>query len=143
MSILELTRLIRSNLLRMKFRVLMTSAGVFIGTTAVVLLLSLGAGLQRSVIDSFGNIGDLTTLTVSSRSDIFGGQPGLAASDDPVLNDAAIRDFANIPGVTAASPQLRLQANAELKLNRATAFSNIVGIDTSQVRTFDFEMESG
>ncbi len=121
----------------------MTSAGVFIGTTAVVLLMSLGAGLQRSVVDSFGDIGDLTTLTVSSRSDIFAGQPGLSSTDDPVLNDAAMREFASIPGVTAVTPQLRLQANAQLNLNRATAFSNIVGIDTSQLRSFDFEMESG
>lgn len=141
MSTLELLRLIRSNLLRMKFRVLMTSAGVFIGTAAVVLLLSLGAGLQQSVIDSFGNIGDLTTMTVNAPGNFFGGVEGV--SNDVVLNDRKIAEFAELPSVVAATPLIQLQASAELKLNRLTAFSSISGIDTLQLRQFDFEMESG
>ncbi|MCP4418486.1 MAG: ABC transporter permease, partial [Chloroflexi bacterium] len=64
MRLIELLRLVKNNLLRMKFRVMMTSAGVFIGTTAVILLMSLGAGLQRSVLAGFNDVGDLTEMTV-------------------------------------------------------------------------------
>ncbi|MCP5095468.1 MAG: ABC transporter permease, partial [Chloroflexi bacterium] len=66
MRFTELLRLVKNNLLRMKFRVLMTSAGVFIGTAAVILLMSLGAGLQRSVLSGFNDVGDLTEMTVNS-----------------------------------------------------------------------------
>ena len=101
--------------------------------------------MQRSVIDSFGNIGDLTVLTVSNPGDFFVGGPGgpSAAQNDVVLNDKAIADFMQIPGVLATSPQLRLQATTEFKLNRAIAYSNISGLDTSQMRLLDIEMESG
>lgn len=142
MRIVELLRLVKNNLLRMKFRVMMTSAGVFIGTAAVILLMSLGAGLQRSVLSGFNDIGDLTEMTVNSPGDIFFGG-GAAVQSDVVLNDAAIDGFRELPGVVAATPLLRLQANAELRLNRLTGFTSIQGIDTAEYRQFGIEMASG
>ena len=142
MRIVELLRLVKNNLLRMKFRVMMTSAGVFIGTAAVILLMSLGAGLQRSVLSGFNDIGDLTEMTVNSPGDIFFGGC-VAVQSDVVLNDQAIDNFKEIPGVVAATPLLRLQANAELRLNRLTGFTSIQGIDTAEYRKFAVEMASG
>ena len=142
MRIVELLRLVKNNLLRMKFRVMMTSAGVFIGTTAVILLMSLGAGLQRSVLSGFNDIGDLTEMTVNSPGDIFFAGGG-AVQSDVVLNDQAIDDFREIPGVVAATPLLRLQASAELRLNRLTGFTSIQGLDTAEYRRFGVEMASG
>ena len=143
MRLIELLRLVKNNLLRMKFRVMMTSAGVFIGTTAVILLMSLGAGLQRSVLSGFNDIGDLTEMTVNSPGDIFfGGGPAIQ-QDDIVLNEQAINNFREIPGVLAATPLLRLQASAELRLNRLTGFTSIQGLDTAEYRQFGIEMASG
>lgn len=140
---LELLKLIRSNLLRMKFRVATTAAGVFIGTAAVVLLLSLGAGLQQSVLSSFEGIGDLTIIEVSAPGNAFFGAAVPQSSRDTVLNQRKLDEFAELPGVVAVTPLLSLQGNAELQLNRATGFSSIQGIDTSELREFAFEMESG
>lgn len=143
MRIIELLRLVKNNLLRMKFRVLMTSAGVFIGTAAVILLMSLGAGLQRSVLSGFSNVGDLTEMTVNAPGDIFFGGGALAQQQDVALNDAALDGFRQLPGVVAVTPVLRLQTGAELRLNRLTGFSNIVGIDPIEYRKFEVEMTSG
>ncbi|MEJ2748322.1 MAG: ABC transporter permease, partial [Anaerolineae bacterium] len=147
MRIVELFRLVKSNLLRMKFRVIMTSAGVFIGITAVILLISMGAGLQRMVVSSFGNIGDLTELQVSAPGgSIFVGGGTMVSpgqTGDATLNSAALDSFRELPGVVAVSPLLRLQANAQLKLNRLTGFSNIQGIDTLELNKMAIEVESG
>jgi len=49
MTTRDLLRLVLSNLRRMKARVAMTAIGVVIGTAAVVVLVSLAAGLQKAV----------------------------------------------------------------------------------------------
>lgn len=144
MRLRDLIRLVTSNLLRMKFRVLMTSAGVFIGTAAVILLMSLGAGLERSVLAGFGNVGELTTLQVTAPGAVFFG-PGVVQEreNEIVLNDQALDGFRQLPGVVAATPLARLQASAELQLNRLNAFANIQGVDVVQMRQFEIEMASG
>ena len=45
----DLSALIFSNLRRMKLRLALTSMGVVIGTTSIVLMVSLGIGLQRNI----------------------------------------------------------------------------------------------
>jgi putative ABC transport system permease protein len=146
MRFIELLRLIKNNLLRMKLRVLMTSAGVFIGTTAIILLLSMGAGLQRFVLESFGDLGDLTELQVTAPGGgfFFGGDvidtPG---QSDTVLNDRTIEQFQQLPGVAAVTPLLQLQGGGMLRLNRYTGFATIQGIDTLALRDFNYEVESG
>ncbi|KAA3657684.1 MAG: hypothetical protein DWQ04_27300, partial [Chloroflexi bacterium] len=142
MRFIELIRLVKNNLLRMKFRVMMTSAGVFIGTAAVILLMSLGAGLQKSALSGFNEAGDLTEMTVNAPGDIFFAGGG-NVQRDLVLNDRALDDFRELPGVTAVTPLARLQANAELRLNRFTGFTNIQGVDPTALRQFDLNMESG
>lgn len=144
MRLIELMRLVMNNLLRMKFRVLMTSAGVFIGTAAVVLLMSLGAGLERSVLAGFGDVAELTTLQVSAPGAVFIG-PGVTQErqNETVLDDQALDAFRELPGVVAATPLVRLQADAQLRLNRLSGFPNIQGVDPAQMRLFEIEMASG
>ena len=142
---IELLRLVKNNLLRMRIRVLMTSAGVFIGTTAVILLVSLGAGLQRAIVSSFGDVADLTEIQVSPPGIAFFGPTAVntQSSSDLIINDRTISDFRDLPGVTAATPVLSLQANAMLRLNRLTAFPNMQGVDPLELSRFDLKLDSG
>ena len=64
MKFLDLLRLIFGNLSRRKARVALTAIGVVIGTAAVVILVSLAIGLQKSATDSLYGIGDLTQIDV-------------------------------------------------------------------------------
>jgi putative ABC transport system permease protein len=146
MRFTELLRLVKNNLLRMKFRVLMTSAGVFIGTTAIILLLSMGAGLQRFVLESFGQLGDLTELEVIARGGtvFFGGSSGTVTNQsDVILNDEMIEQFRQMPGVVAATPLVDLSAYGPLRLNRLTAYVSVSGIDTLALRHFEMATQSG
>src|SRR5690606_26592134 len=58
----DLFHLVRRNLMRMKLRVAMTAMGVLIGTAAIILVISLGIGLQRANAESLSSLGELTAI---------------------------------------------------------------------------------
>ena len=51
MSWIDLLRMSASNLKRRKLRTFLTVLGVVIGTASIVVMVSLGLGLQKSVYD--------------------------------------------------------------------------------------------
>ncbi|MDY6878514.1 MAG: FtsX-like permease family protein [Chloroflexota bacterium] len=137
MSFRDLLHLVISNLRRMKARVAMTAIGVVIGTAAVVVLISLAAGLQRSVTQDLGSIGELTQINVYSR-----GRPD-RAGEEAVLNDQALAKFRKLPGVVAVTPLEPLMVSGMLRLNRLVGNAQITGIDPTQVGRLDFVLASG
>ncbi|MBU0703043.1 MAG: ABC transporter permease [Chloroflexi bacterium] len=143
MSFRDLLHLVISNLGRMKARVAMTAIGVVIGTAAVVVLISLAAGLQRSAAEGLGSIGELTEITVFGSGIVrtFGGSG--AGGEEAVLDDRALAEFRDLPGVVAATPQEPLMGGGMLRLNRLLGWAQIVGIDPSQVEHLDFALASG
>src|SRR5688500_9760405 len=123
MTIFDLLALIVENLGRRKARVALTAIGVIIGTAAVVVLVSLGAGLQRNATEQLGNIGDLTAINVSPMFGEGGpivsrpGPGGPGGGGDGVtklITDETLRAFAALPGVKAVIPRDYLQAGAIL-----------------------------
>ena len=61
MSWIDLLRMSASNLKRRKLRTFLTVLGVVIGTASIVVMVSLGLGLQKSVYDEMEQSGGLTT----------------------------------------------------------------------------------
>jgi putative ABC transport system permease protein len=143
MAVRDLIRLVLTNLRRMKARVAMTATGVVIGTAAVVVLVSLAAGLQRTATEDLGSIGDLTRITVFPGSFLrsFGGTQ--TQTDEGVLDDRALDEFRDLPGVTAVTPWVSLSGGAMLRLNRLTAGARLVGLDPRAVDHLAFDLASG
>jgi putative ABC transport system permease protein len=144
MTARDLLRLVWANLRRMKARVAMTAIGVVIGTAAVVVLISLAAGLQRTATEGVGSIGDLTQITVYSRSFIraMGGASG-QPRDQEVLDEPMLDEIRDLPGVVAATPREQLMGGATLRLNRLLGGADVIGIDPTQVEAMDFALASG
>ena len=144
MNARDLVRLVWGNLRRMKARVAMTATGVVIGTAAVIVLISLAAGLQRSAAQDLSTIGDLTQITVFPPSFVraFGAPPGQAREEE-VLDDRTLAEFRRLPGVVAATPWEALMGGGTLRLNRLLGGGQIVGIDPTQVERLDYTLASG
>lgn len=109
-----------------------------IGTAAVVLLVSLGVGLQRNAESQLGGIGDLTKITVYpgyDESQAVSMGPGLAVSDQPAtqLNSAALDTLAALPGVMAIVPQDYFQGGAIMRTGRLEGGGSIIGIGTDDL----------
>ena len=145
MNFRDLLHLVIGNLRRMKARVAMTAIGVVVGTAAVIVLISLAAGLQRSATESLGSIGELTTITVYSPTFVrsFGGPPSGRTSEEAVLNDLTLAEFRDLPGVVAVTPWESLMGGGMLRLNRLAGSAQVVGIDPTQVERLDLPLMSG
>lgn len=141
----DLLRMIWGNLNRMRARVTLTAIGVVIGTAAVVVLISLGVGLQRSTIEQLGSIGDINQITVlpASFGQVFGGPQPPRQRETRVLDDAAVAELKRLPHVVAVSPQVRLVGGATVRLNRLVAAPSILGLDPSQIGRLGWELERG
>lgn len=137
MNFRELIRIILSNLSRMKFRVALTAAGVLIGTFAVILLVSVGSGLQAIVNSSFGSVGELTQVQVYNFS--FDG----AATDTEPITRKVLNEWRGLNGVTAVTPVVDIQAGSEFVLNRYVVSGRTLGLDRTQVEKLGYEMVEG
>ena len=54
------------NLWRRKLRAILTVLGMVIGTSSIVVMVSLGIGIRSSIVESYASMGSLTNITVSS-----------------------------------------------------------------------------
>lgn len=120
MRFTDLMQLVISNLRRMVGRVVFTALGVVIGTGAIVILISLGAGLQSSLTSSLESFGAINQITV------FSGGGGPQSGSDQALDARAIREFQSIPGVEAVTP--RVSIGGTYQLNRLQGGATTYGI---------------
>jgi putative ABC transport system permease protein len=149
MSLLDLLTLIVDNLARRKARVGLTAVGVIIGTAAVVLLVSLGFGLQQNAASQLGGIGDLTKITVWPQWGDWDPATGEMMST-LLLTDRTAADIQAIPGVTAVIPQDYFQGWGYMTVGRLEGGGQIVGIGTADLgnlgvtaREGDLELHKG
>ncbi len=156
MKFLDLLRLIFGNLSRRKARVALTAIGVVIGTAAVVILVSLAIGLQKSATDSLYGIGDLTQIDVMPTygGGGFGGGGGgpfisqavgeASQLEQPVLlTNSALEQLRGIPGVKAVIPRDYLNAGVIVRYQRLEGGMNIIGVATDDLSNLGLEASQG
>jgi ABC-type antimicrobial peptide transport system permease subunit len=102
MTFRDLMALSLQNLFRRKLRTFLTVLGVFIGTTSIVVMMSLGIGLNQFMVDSISRSGSLTMVTVSNyNTDTT--QKGV---EEQFLTDEKVAGFRALDHVTDAYPVL-------------------------------------
>jgi ABC-type antimicrobial peptide transport system permease subunit len=116
MSWIDLLRMSGSNLKRRKLRTFLTVLGVIIGTASIVVMISLGLGLQESLYQEVENSGGLTSIKVtgagagdSMYAYSSGGESG--EESKKYINDQAVSELARIEHVTIASPVYEMWVN--------------------------------
>jgi putative ABC transport system permease protein len=102
------------NLGRRKVRTLLTGAGVFVGVTALVLMVSLALGLEREILRVYQTDEAQKTLKVQrlQKGDGAGSASpfnfmAMGAQMVPIT-DKDLEEMAAIPGVTLAAPDIRM-----------------------------------
>ena len=108
----DLIRLAATNLWRRKLRSVLTMIGVMIGTASIVVMVSIGIGINQGYIDSLSQSGELTTININSTTYYGGGGMviiGGSSGEEPIeaikLDDRAVREIAVLDHVTVVSPQ--------------------------------------
>jgi putative ABC transport system permease protein len=161
MSFLDILRLSLRNLREAKLRVFLTTMGVLIGVAVIVTMVSFGLGLQRNTISRFKELDFFNEITVYGRSlsnlieEGFnrgsrgrpGGNPtperkkaddGTDKPPERPLDDAAVAELTNIPGVLSVEPNVSIityvRSNGTAK--RADIGGTLVPSPTSRFKNF-------
>lgn len=139
MNSVDLLRLARKNLWRRKARTILTVVGVMIGTTAIVVMLSLGIGLDESQKKNMARWGNLNTIRVNQgvRYDNEGNPLG----EEKELNDEAVAEIRGLEGVLAVSPAY--DAGGEARMGRKRGYLQLIGFEPSEMANFEFEAAQG
>ncbi|NTV90727.1 MAG: ABC transporter permease, partial [Clostridiales bacterium] len=140
MNSIDLIRLTTKNFTRRKARTFLTILGVIIGTAAIVVMLSLGIGMNESFKAQLSQMGSLDVITVTTYYFPNNG----ASSGAPItttLDDKAVAKLEKIEGVKAVMPQF--QSSMKIGAGKYIMYSGIIGIDSSKMEEFGFKIDKG
>ncbi|WP_139902212.1 ABC transporter permease [Clostridium thermarum] len=140
MNSLDLIRMGLKNLFKRKVRTLLTVLGVIIGTASIVIMVSLGYGMNENFKNEIEKMGSLTIINVSppygmpSGGSSTGGKP-------PVLDDKSIDSIAKIADVSAVTPIV--ETSVKMVSGKYGAYVQIIGVAPETMDAFDFKIAEG
>lgn len=105
MKLLDLLRMSSSSLWKRKVRTVLTVLGVVIGVASIVVMVSLGLGLSRSMLEQYESYGSLTQIEVN--------EPWDEESEDKRLDDKLVKEIESMEHVESVYPVLQLSAMAK------------------------------
>jgi ABC-type antimicrobial peptide transport system permease subunit len=124
------------NLFTRKMRTLLTVLGVVIGSTAIVVLTSVGVGVNMSFDEQMNNMQNATTIEIYNYSGYSGQMLGAT-----VLDDAKIEEIKQIDGVEVVTPYLNMYMYA--LSGRYQASFQVIGMDLSAMEAFGYRLQEG
>lgn len=118
-----------------KMRAALTSLGIVIGVSAVITMLAVGSGAQKSVSDSISRFGT-NILFLRQPWDL---DESISSPKDVTMDDVlAIRE---VPGVSAAAPYI--STGFDVKYRNTSVSLGVLATDTDIFKTYDWPIESG
>jgi putative ABC transport system permease protein len=140
MGVTDAVQLALEALIANKLRAFLTMLGIVIGVGAVIALMAVGQGSQKSVTDSIAGLGS-NLLFVRPGAATTGGVRGAAGSSQTLTQDDAEAIASSIPSVVAAVPQSQSGAQAIAGANNT--FTSIVGVTPDYLDVTGLEVTSG
>ena len=111
----DLLRMSISSLRRRKLRTFLTILGVVIETASIVVMISLGLGMQESVYREIEQSGGMTSLTVTGKqtdTGMYSSSLGSEEESDKYITDEVIAQLREMEHVKSAEPVLSMNAIA-------------------------------
>ena len=140
MNNFDLIKMSISSLLRRKLRTILTLLGVVIGTSSIVVMISLGIAMDLSFKESLKQMGNLNVIDVYPSYDMMPAM-GSRGSEGVKLDDQAVRTLEQIPGVEAVMPSKN--AYMRISAGKMVGDVNLIGINPEVMEAFDFEVQKG
>lgn len=137
----DFVRLIAQSVLAHRLRSGLTALGIGIGVTAVVLLTSIGEGLNTYMVEQFTQFGTNTVQIQPGKASTFGISPGVLNSVRPLsLADAAALE--RVPHVLHSVPVVAGSASVEGRGRERSVTVYAVGPDFDKAFKFNVIMGS-
>ena len=142
----DLLRMSINSLKRRKLRTFLTVLGVVIGTASIVVMISLGLGLQESMYAEVEKNGGTTGLTVTGKTDGPMGAAGTSGGasgekEQKYVTDDLIKELRSLEHVKSVEPVLDLSAVAVK--GRYEGSLELCGMTQEGLRSLNLELEPG
>lgn len=125
------------SLWKRKVRTVLTVLGVVIGTASIVVMVSLGLGLNRAAMQDIEKNGGLTSISVSESFD-YG---AVSDKDKKRLDDELVETIRSNPHVEIVSPVLSVYVH--VKCGVYENYLEIRGMTAEALQNMDFQLASG
>ena len=139
MKLIDLFRMSSSNLFKRKIRTILTVLGVVIGTASIVVMISLGLGLDRATMEQIESYGGLTTIRVSEAYEDSSNNS--SNGEKKRLNDALTEELKRLDHVESVTPFLN--TSVILKQGIYEANVQLQGISLDGLREMNLEFAEG
>ena len=133
MRICDIIAICWRNLTRRKMRTALTAFGVVIGVCAILVMISIGIGLEQYMTKQLESMGDLTLINVEN----WGGETP--------LTDEVLAEIKKIEGVQVVTPyeNINIQIEIKTKKGRYESYANIYGVYPEAMPLLGYDLSSG
>jgi putative ABC transport system permease protein len=136
----DLFRMSASAVLAHRLRSALTALGIAVGIAAVVLLTSIGEGVQRYVVGEFTQFGTNLLAVTPGKTETFGISGAAISNVRPLTLDDA-NALGRLDGVTAVVPVV--QGNAQLEQGRRTRRVMVFGVSAQMPEVWKMRVGLG
>lgn len=130
MKISDLIKMGLRNLSRRKARTALTVVGVVIGTISIVVMISIGIGMNTGFKSQVMELGSLSTITISKYAAIKDDKGNYIDTKEQIINEDLLNTVKQIEHVKTASPVLNAQLT--LKIGNSVegyAYCSVMDVD--------------
>jgi len=124
------------NLTRRKARTILTTVGVVIGSFIIIIMISIGIGMNSNFDTQVMQQGGMTTISVNTNADILDEDGKYINSKQQKLDDTLVEQIKAINHVKAVTPVI--QKNASLMAGKYMGWLYITAMDFESFDAFDF-----
>jgi ABC-type antimicrobial peptide transport system permease subunit len=136
MKISDLIKMGLRNLFRRKVRTLLTVLGVVIGTLFIVIMRSIGHGMNNYYETQVMQNGSANMIQVDTYGDVYDSDGNWVSSKQQKLDDKLVEQIRGIEHVKAVTPVI--STNTTLLSGKYRGWGNITAIDMSVAEDFGF-----
>ena len=141
---IDLLRMSSNNLRRRKLRTFLTVLGVVVGTASIVVMVSLGLGMQQSIYEEVEQSGGMTAITVMGKaagSDMMYMGDESSEETTKYITDETIQELSKIEHVRSASPKLVM--SSVMLSGKYYGYVQLVGLTQEEMQRQKLKMVEG
>ena len=129
------------NLRNRKTRTRLTIAGVVVGTFAIIIMVSIGIGIDKMITSQYKADSTLNKISVYSMGDYTNENREIQQAMP--FDDSAVSYFSKIDKVKAVVPTLEISQYAKISRGKYTYSSTIYGIPLKEMEALGYKTEQG
>ena len=130
MKISDLMKMGLRNLGRRKARTALTVVGIVIGTISIVVMISIGIGMNQSFRENLMQYGSFTVINMEKEQADFDENGNYSGEKKQKLDDKLIAKLKQIPNVKTVSPMIELSVKLKSGNYESNSFIKVMDADS-------------